>query len=111
MDYKWIGFLGTLFVGLTLISQICGGAFFSTTDVAIMNQISITQMVDIGFMSLVVPNTNFLSGIYHMMTFDYGFFSGNGQLILFAIYSITFMVSFMLFITVIGLGINAIRSR
>lgn len=111
MDYKFIGFIGTVFVGLTITNQILGGFMFSSTDVAIMNQISITQKVDIGFMSLTVPNVNFLSGIMHMLTFDYSFFGGMAQIILFGLYAVTFMVSFMLFITVIGLGINAIRSR
>lgn len=111
MNFAWIGFLGTVFVGLTYINRTLEGAWISANDVAILNQMSLTQKVDIGFMSLPVPNTSFLSGIYHMMLGDYSFFGGNGQMIYFIFQSITFMVSFMLFVTVISLGINAIRGR
>jgi hypothetical protein len=111
MDFKWIGWAGTVFLGLTIINSILGGALVSSTDVAILNQVGLTQKVDIGFMTLPVPNTNFISGLFHMISFDYSFFGGMGQLILFALYSVTFMIGFMLFITVIGLGINAIRGR
>jgi len=111
MDYRWIGWAGVVFIGLTIINSILGGALVSTTDVEILNQTGLTQKVDIGFMSLPVPNTSFLSGVFHMLSFDYSFFGGMGQLILFALYSVTFMIGFMLFITIIGLGINAIRSR
>lgn len=111
MNFAYIGFLGTVFVGLTYINRTMEGAWISASDVSILNQMSLTQKVDIGFMSLPVPNTSFLSGIYHMMLGDYSFFGGNAQMIYFLFQSITFMVSFMLFITVISLGINAIRGR
>lgn len=111
MDYKWIGFLGTCFVGMTIINRVLEGLWITGTDVGIMNQLSITQKVDVGFMSLPVPNMSFISGIFHMLQFDYSFFGGNAQLIQFAMYSISFMVAFMLFVTIIGLGINAIRTR
>lgn len=111
MDYRWIGWAATVFLGMTLINAILGGALVSSSDVAILNQTGLTQKVDIGFMTLPVPNTNFISGLMHMLSWDYSFFGGMGQLILFALYAVTFVIAFMLFITVIGLGINAIRAR
>jgi len=111
MNFVWIGFLGTVFVGLTFINRTIEGTWISTTDVAILNQMSLMQKVDIGFTSLPVPNTSFLSGLYHLMQGDYSFFGGNGQMIYFLFQSITFMVSFMLLITIIGIAINAIRGR
>jgi hypothetical protein len=62
-------------------------------------------------MTIPVPNTNFLSGLFHLVSFDYSFFGGMGQLIMFGLYSITFMIGFMMFVTVIGIGVNAIRAR
>jgi len=111
VDYKWIGWAATVFIGLTLISGILGGVLVSSTDIAILNQMGLSQKVDIGFMTLPVPNTNFISGLFHCLSFDYPFFGGMGQLILFGMYAVTFMVGFMMFLTVIGLGINAIRGR
>lgn len=111
MNFVWIGFLGTTYIGLTFINRTLEGALISSSDIAILNMMSLTQKVDIGFMSLPVPNTSFLSGLYHMMLGDYSFFGGNAQMIYFVFQSITFMVSFMLLITVISLGINAIRGR
>lgn len=109
--YKWIGVIATIFVGLTIINGVLGGVFVSTSDVAILNQVGLTQKVDIGFMTVPVPNMNFISGLMHMLSFDYSFFGGMGQLILFGLYAITFMVAFGLFFAVIGLGVNAIRPR
>lgn len=111
MDFKWVGWAGMMFVGLTIINSILGGAFVSTTDIGILNQVGLTQKVDIGFMTIPVPNMNFIQGLMNMLSWNYNFFGGMGQLIIFFLYAVTFMVAFMLFITVIGLGINAIRSR
>lgn len=111
MDYKWIGWAATVFIGLSLINGVVGGALISSSDVDILNQMGITQKVDVGFMTLAVPNTNYIQGLFHLLKFDYSFFGGMAQIILFALYSVTFMVGFMMFVTVIGLGINAIRSR
>ena len=109
--YRWIGVIGLIFVGMTLINSVLGGAFVSSADVAIMNNVGLTQKVDLGFITLPVPNMNFISGLMHMLTFDYSFFGGMGQLIIFGLYSITFMIAFALFISLIGIGINAIRPR
>jgi len=109
--YRWIGIIGLVFVGMTLINCVLGGAFVTTADVSIMNDVGLTQKVDLGFITLPVPNLNFISGLMHMLSFDYSFFGGMGQLIVFALYSITFMIAFALFLSLIGIGINAIRAR
>jgi len=45
-----------------------------------------------------------------MGQFDYStIFTGNAQLLLFMIYAITFVVFFVLFLTVVGLAINFFR--
>jgi len=111
MDFKWIGWAATVFLGLTIINGICGGVLIGTTDVAILNQMGITQKIDIGFMTLPVPNANFIEGIFHLLSFDYSFFGGMGQLILYGLYAVTFMVGFSMFVLIIGLGVNAIRVR
>ena len=109
--YKWIGVIGTIFIGLTIINGILGGVFVSSSDVAILNNVGLSQKVDIGFMTLSVPNANFLTGLKHMVTFDYSFFGGMGQFIVFALYPISFMVFFALFVMIISAGLNALRPR
>lgn len=110
LDAKWIGWAVSVFLGLTLISGILGGTMLTATDIAYLNQMGLTQKVDFGFFTLPIPNTNYISGLYHMLIFDYPMFGGMGQLIMFGLYSITFMIGFGLFITLIGIAVNKIRA-
>ncbi len=105
-----IGFLATSFVGLTYIAHVLESTVINSADVAVLNQMGITQRIDIGFMSIPVPGLNYIQGIMQLGSFDYStLFTGNAQLLLFLIYSIIFVIGFTLFLTVVGLGVNAIR--
>lgn len=110
IDVKWVGWAVSIFLGLTLISGILGGTLLTSSDVGIMNQMGLTQKVDLGFFTLPVPNTHYLTGLWDMLTFQYPMFGGMSQLIVFGMYSITFMFGFALFITLMGLAVNKIRS-
>jgi len=111
MDFKWFGWTATAFVGMTLINGVLGGELFTSMDLEVLNQIGISQGIDIGFMSFPVPNTNVFSGLMRMLTFDYSFFGGNAQIILYFLYGVTLMISIFLVITLIGIAVNAFRIR
>src|SRR3989304_3027165 len=108
MNFVWIGFLGTTFFGLTLINRTLEGKWITSTDVGFMNMMSVTQTVNVGFISIPIPNISYISGIYHMMAMDdYSFLqAGNGQLLMFMLYAISFMVGFAIFVTILTMGVN-----
>lgn len=107
MNWSVIGFLATSFVGMTLINRVLEGAFITASDVGVLNTMTITNKVDVGLFSIPVLNLDFFKGITRLVLWDYSFFGGNAQIIQFFLYSFTFVVSFILFILIIGLLYNA----
>lgn len=107
MSIPFIGFLGFIFVGMTLANRILEGAFISSGDVTILNQMTIFRDVTImDWFSFPVPNLDFLTGVFHMVRFDYSFFGGNAGFILYFLYSLTFAFSVAIFVVVLGLLYN-----
>lgn len=114
MDYRWIGWLGSVFIAMTLICNIMTGTLLNESDVAILQQQKITQDVTVGFISIPIPGLNYITGIMRLMDFkEYNevIFTGNAQIIYYFLSGVVFVIGFTLFITVIGLGVNAIRAR
>ena len=112
MIYTLVGFLATCFVGVSYIAHVLEGSVYTASDVAVLNQVGISQVVHIGFMSVPVPGLNFVQGIIKMAQFDYStIFTGNAQLLLFLVYGFSFVMMFALFLTVVSLGVNAIRTH
>jgi len=103
MNFRLIAFLATVFVGLTIVNHIMGGAFVSTQDIDILNKTNVVSTYNLGILSIPIPNTTYLSGILHMIKWDYSFFGGNAGLILFFLYSITFAVMVVLIFSVLSL--------
>lgn len=101
-----IGFLAYLFVGFTTLNRILEGAFITSADVSIINNLTITRSQTIfGFFEIPVPNTEFFfQGLPHLLKWDYGFFGGNSQILLYMFYSITAAVTFLIFATIIGIA-------
>jgi len=109
MNVNLVSFVGFCFVGLTTINRILEGQFITGSDVAIMNQMSITASLDLGLITVPVPNTNYIIGLFHMVTWDYSFFGGNAQLIQFSMYSVTFGLAVIFGIWFITMLVKAIR--
>lgn len=106
--YNLIGALAMAFVGLTIINRIMEGAFIASADVAILNDVMVFQPVNVAnAFSISVPNLDFLtSGIPALMRWDYSFFGGNAVLIQYLLYTITAMVTFILFVLMLGAVFN-----
>ena len=102
---NWIGFLAFCFVGMTTLNRILEGAFISASEVSIINTLTITHDQTIfGLFSVPVLNTDFFFvGIPRLVKWDYSFFGGNAALFQYFLYSMTFALSFVLFIAIVGM--------
>ena len=100
-----IGFLAMCFVGMTILNRVLEGAFIAASDVAILNTLTITHDQTIfGLFSVPVLNTDFFfTGIPRLVKWDYSFFGGNAAIFQYMLYSLTFALSFILFIAIVGM--------
>ena len=105
MPYQLIGFLAMCFVGMTALNRVLEGAFITSSDVGIINTLTISHNQSIfGLFNVPVLNTDFFfTGIPRMVKWDYSFFGGNAALFQYFLYSLTFALSFLIFIIIIGL--------
>lgn len=105
MSFHLMGFLAFLFVGMTALNRILEGAFITSSDVGIINTLTITHSQSIfGLFSIPVINADFFFvGIPRLVKWDYSFFGGNAALFQYFLYSITFALSFALFVIIIGM--------
>ncbi len=102
-----IGFLSTLFVGMTLINRVLEGKFITGAEAGILNQLTIIRVVVVntfvGSFPFPVLNLDYLTGLMRLVKFDYGFFGGEASLIQFFFYALTAALQFVLFTIIIGL--------
>jgi len=108
-----IGFLAQSWVGLTIINRILEGRFMTTNEQLWANYFSFTQEFKVfDIFSMPVLNFSFFThGIPSLIKWDYSFFGGNAQMFQYLLYSITAVVSFIIFGLLIGLLYNAFRVR
>jgi len=105
MSYHLLGFLSFLFVGMTTLNRILEGAFITSSDVGIINTLTITHSQSIfGLFSIPVINADFFfTGIPRLVKWDYSFFGGNAAIFQYFLYSLTFALAFALFVIIIGM--------
>jgi len=105
MPYQLIGFLAMCFVGMTALNRILEGAFITSSDVGIINTLTISHSQSIfGLFNVPVLNMDFFfTGIPRLVKWDYSFFGGNAALLQYFLYSLTFALSFLIFMIIIGL--------
>lgn len=103
--FNKIGFLSTVFVGMTMLNRIVEGAFIKSSDVAVINTLTITHEQNVfGLFTLPVLNLDFFFvGIPRLVKWDYSFFGGNAAIFQYFLYSFTFALAFALFIIIIGM--------
>ena len=113
MSYNLIGFLSFAFVGMTLLNRLLEGAFITASDVSIMNTLTITHDQTIfGLFTVPVINTDFFFvGIPRLVKWDYSFFGGNAAIFQYFLYSLTFALTFLLFILIVGMVSNFFARR
>ncbi len=105
MDFHVVGFLAMNFVGMTLLNRIIEGAMISAAEITILNTLTITHDQTIfGLFSVPVLNSDFFFvGFPRLVKWDYSFFGGNAAIFQYLLYSITFAVTFSLFVIIIGM--------
>ena len=90
MPYQLIGFLAMCFVGMTALNRILEGTFITSSDVGIINTLTITHNQSIfGLFNVPVLNADFFfTGIPRLVKWDYSFFGGNAGLFQYFLYYI-----------------------
>ena len=111
--FNQIGFLAFLFAGMTWFNRIIEGNMIEADEIAIMNTMTITHSQSVfGLFSIPVINTDFfLVGIPRLVKWDYSFFGGNAALFQYFLYSMTFALTFALFVIIIGVMSNYFARR
>src|SRR4030042_4015188 len=107
-EHNLIGFLAMSWIGLTVINRMVEGQFLTANETIWANYYSFTQEFKLfNIFSVPVLNLDFFThGIPTLIRWDYSFFGGNAQLIQYLLYSITAVVSFIIFLAIIGLIYN-----
>jgi len=103
--WQFIGFLSFNFVGMTLLNRILEARFITADDVGIMNTLTITHEQSVyGLFTLPVLNADFFFvGLPRLVKWDYSFFGGNAAIFQYFLYSLTFALTFALFILIAGM--------
>lgn len=109
-QHSLIGFLAMSWVGLTLINRILEGAFITTAETAYLNTITFTKAFSLlNLFTIPIMNWGFFTkGIPTLLKWDYSFFGGQAQIIQYLLYSVTAVVSFIIFTIILGLVYSAI---
>jgi len=111
--FNTIGFLATVFAGSTLINRAMEGSLIGAAEIGFMNTLTITHDQTIfGLFTVPVLNSDFFFvGIPRLVKWDYSFFGGNAVIFKYLLYSITFALSFALFVILIGMVSNYFQRR
>ncbi len=111
-QYGLIGFLAQSWMGLTIINRIMEKQFITGNEQLWANYFAFTQEFKLlGLFNIPVINFQFFTyGLPSLLNWgEYSFFGGNAQMFEYLLYTLTAVVSFIMFGMVIGLLYNAIR--
>lgn len=97
-----IGFITFIWAGFTLINRILEGQLVTTTEMSIVRSITVFSNYTIAGLNIPIPNLGFITGIARLIKWDYSFFGGSAETLMFFFYAITAAVSFGLFVLAIG---------
>lgn len=104
MSYRLVAFLAFAFIGATLVARALEGAYFSNTDIAIMNDLTVFRSVEfLGLFSVPAPNLDFFTeAVPHLVMWDYPFFGGTYEIFKFFLYALSSAAVFAFFMVVVG---------
>lgn len=96
MRPQQIMFMGLMFAAGTMISLTFGGAWLGSTEVGIVNSVTVfKQATVLGVWGVTVPNITFLTtGARALMSMDFAFFQGGWaffQWILFMVFGVAML--------------------
>ncbi len=101
---KLIMFMVFAFIGATFISRILEGAYFASTDIEILNQLTVFRDVEIlGLFSIPTLNLSFFTqGLPHLLMWDYPFFTGTWAFFRYFLYVLSVGVVWGILIVFVG---------
>ncbi len=101
---KFIMFIMFAFIGTTLISRFLEGAYFSSTDIEILNQLTVFRDVQVlGLFSIPTLNLSFFTqGLPHLLMWDYPFFTGTWAMARYFLYVLSVGVVWGILIVFVG---------
>ncbi len=103
--FNKIGFLAWCFAGMTLLNRFIEGRFITASDVSVLNTLTITRSQEVwGLFTIPMINTDFFfTGIPRLVKWDYSFFGGNAAIFQYFLYSLTFALTALIFVIIIGM--------
>lgn len=109
-QHSLIGFLAMAWIGLTMINRIMEGSFITSAETSYLNTITFTRAFSLmELFTIPILNFSFFTeGIPALLRWDYSFFGGQAQIVQYMLYSITAVVSFIIFGIILGLVYSAI---
>lgn len=110
--WNLVGFLAMSFIGMTMINRIAEGAFIGSSEIAVLNTLTITRDQEL-FNMFTMPILNadfFFTGIPALLKWDYDFFGGNAAFFQYMLYAFSGAMAFILFLAVVG-AITSIFAR
>jgi hypothetical protein len=107
-----IGFLTMAFVGLAIINNIMAGQLITGAETQWANYYAFTQDFQLfGAFSFPVMNLQFFThGIPALISWNFDVFGGTAQMVQYLLYSVTAVVSFVIFVTVIAYMFSSVFS-
>jgi hypothetical protein len=109
-QHSIIGFLAMAWIGLTLINRILEGTMLTAAETSFLNTVTFTKAFSLlNLFTIPIMNWEFFTvGIPTLLRWDYSFFGGQAQIVQYLLYSITAVVSFIIFGIILGLVYSAI---
>ena len=104
-QYNAIGFLSQSWIGLTIINRIQQQQLLTAAETGWANYYAFTQEFKLfDLFTMPVLNLDFFTqGIPSLVKWDYSVFGGNAQIIQYMLFSMTAVVSLIIFTIIIGL--------
>lgn len=112
MNFNWVGWLITAFIGITQINRVLDGTIFTSADTAYIAGLRITQEVSLGFFHMTIPNLTLLTELTKMADWEhYTIWGTGGQLLMVFLYALSIVILLSLVITIASVLVNVFRPR
>lgn len=92
-----IGYYSFLFLGFTLLNRILEGQLVTSTEIATVNSWAVFTSYEFAGFTIPVPNINFLTGLARLAKWDYSFFGGTAEIIMFFFYALSAALAIFFF--------------
>ncbi len=106
-----IGMYTFWFLGFTGINRVLEGQLVTSADMTTVNSLTVFTSYNIAGFPVPVPNVNFLVGLARLGKWDYSFFGGSGEMLVFMMYSFTAALAMGFFLIMVGSVLSSFFAR